>query len=347
MFPYYFVIGVRVPKGDAERVRRRLAGDGLLLNDYSPIREGDYVVFPVSRCPEDFECVEREFPARRKKPRSLGDALCEFLAPEDVQHVTKSFDIIGHVAVIRIPDELWAKRKLIGEAILRVHPNVKTVAAEVGPHQGVFRVQPVEVIAGEPNLVTEYREFGVRLRLEVGKTYFSPRLSYERYRIAKQVRPGEFIAALFAGVGPFPLVIHRFQPNIRAYAVELNPDAYRFLVENIRLNRAEGKIEPILGDVRDVVPERYPHKADRVLMPSPILAEDFLDVALTAAKPTGAVIHTYALGPNDDPFTEKEYELIRFFREQGWEARILNRRVVRSYSPRLDQVAFDVFVKKV
>jgi len=146
LFPYYFVIGVRVPKGDAERVRRRLAGDGLLLNDYSPIREGDYVVFPVSRCPEDFECVEREFPARRKKPRSLGDALCEFLAPEDVQHVTKSFDIIGHVAVIRIPDELWAKRKLIGEAILRVHPNVKTVAAEVGPHQGVFRVQPVEVI---------------------------------------------------------------------------------------------------------------------------------------------------------------------------------------------------------
>ncbi|NPA76320.1 MAG: class I SAM-dependent methyltransferase family protein [Candidatus Diapherotrites archaeon] len=339
--------GVRVPKRDAEQVRRRLMGDDILLRDYQPIRDGDYVIFPASECPEGFDCVERDFPARRKKPRSLEDALREFLDPEDVQHVTKSFDIIGHVAIIRIPDELWAKRKEIGEAILRVHPNVRTVAAEVGPHQGVFRVQPVEIIAGEPNLVTEYREFGVRLRLEVGKTYFSPRLSYERYRIAKQVRPGEFIAALLAGVGPFPLVIHRFQPNIRVYAVELNPDAYRFLVENIRLNRAEGKIEPILGDVRDVVPARYPHQADRVLMPSPILAEDFLDVALAAAKYSGAIIHTYALGPNDDPFTEKEYELLRFFRDRGWDAKVLNRRVVRSYSPRLDQVSFDVYVKRL
>ncbi len=316
------------------------------MKDYQPIRDGDHVIFPVSSCPDGFECVEREFPVRKKKPRSLEEALREFLPEDAVQHVVKSFDIIGHVAVIRVPDELWDLREKIGEAILRVHPNVRTVAAEVGPHQGVFRVQPVEVIAGEPNLVTEYREFGVRLRLEVGKTYFSPRLSYERYRIAKQVRPGEFIAALFAGVGPFPLVIHRFQPNIRAYAVELNPDAYKYLVENIRLNHAEGKIEPILGDVRDVVPERYPHRADRVLMPSPILAEDFLDVALAATKPSGAIIHTYALGPNKDPFAEKEYEILRYFNEQGWDAKILNKRVVRSYSPRLDQVSFDVFVKK-
>ncbi len=340
------MLGVRVPKSDAERLRRSLAAEGILLKEYQPIRYGDFVIFPVSCCPEGYDCVDADFPSRRKKPRSLGDALREFLSPEEAQHVTKSFDIIGHVAVIRIPDDLWGRRREIGEAILRVHPNVRTVVAEVGPHQGVFRVQPVEVIAGEPNLVTEYREFGVRLRLEVGKTYFSPRLSYERYRIAQQVRPGEFIAALFAGVGPFPLVIHRFQPDIRAYAVELNPDAYKYLVENIRLNHAEGKIEPVLGDVRDVVPDRYPHMADRVLMPSPILAEDFLDVALEAAKPSGAVIHTYALGPNDDPFTEKEYEILRFFGERGWEARVLNRRVVRSYSPRLDQISFDVFVRK-
>lgn len=340
------MLGVRVPRREAEAVRRKLQSMGLLLSDYRPVRDGDYIIFPVSRCPEGFECVDTEFPERKRKPRSLEDALREFLPDEAIQKISKSFDIIGHVAVIRIPEELWDLREKIGEAILRVHPNVRTVAAEVGPHQGVFRVQPVEVIAGEPNLVTEHKEFDVRLRLEVGKMYFSPRLSYERYRIAQQVRPGEFIAALFAGVGPFPLVIHRFQPNIRAYAVELNPDAYKYLVENIRLNKAESKIIPVLGDVREIVPSRFPHQADRVLMPSPILADDFLDVALEAAKPSGAVIHTYALGPNDDPFTEKEYELLRFFDERGWDAKVLNKRVVRSYSPRYDQVAFDVFVKR-
>lgn len=342
----FLMLGVRVPKRDAESVRRRLMSDGVLLREYQPVRDDDFVIFPVSRPVPGLDTVDIDFPARETKPRNLREALERFLSPEQAAQVTKSFDIIGHVAVIRIPDELWEYREKIGEAVFAVHPNVRTVAAEVGPHQGVFRVQPIEVIAGEPNLVTVYREHGVPMRLEVGKTYFSPRLSYERYRIAKQVRPGEFIAALFAGVGPFPLVIHRFQPSIRAYAVELNPHAYRFLVENIRLNHTEKSIIPILGDVRDVVPRMFPHMADRVLMPSPILAEDFLDVALEAAKPSGAVIHTYALGPVKDPFTEKEYEILRFFSERGWEAKVLSKRRVRSYSPRLDQVVFDVFVRK-
>ena len=345
--PYFYsVLGVKVRKEEAEALRRRLLSEGVLLREYQPVREGDWVIFPVSRPVEGYETVDVEFPPRRTKPASLREALERFLPPEQAAHVTRSFDIIGHVAVIKIPPELWDYRKEIGRAVLEVHRNVRTVAAEAGPHQGVFRVQPVEVVAGDPHLITTHREHGVSLRLEVGKVYFSPRLSYERERIARQVRPGEFIAALFAGVGPFPLVIHRFQPEIRAYAVELNPHAYRFLVENVRLNRARGKIIPVLGDVRDVVPRMFPHMADRVLMPSPILAGDFLDVAIAAAKPSGAIIHVYALGPVDDPFSSREYEIKRFFEERGWNAEVVGRRRVRSYSPGMDQVVFDVHVRR-
>ena len=340
------MLGVKVKKEEAETIRRRLLSEGILLRDYLPIRQGGWVVFPVSRAVEGYETVDTEFPKRPSKPKNLREALEKILPPEQAAQVTKSFDIVGHVAVIKIPPGLWEYREKIGRAVLEVHRNVRTVAAEVGPHQTVFRVQPVEIIAGEPELVTTHREHGVELRLEVGKVYFSPRLSYERERIAKQVRPGEFIAFLFAGVGPFPLVVHRFQPGVRGYAVELNPDAYRFLAENIRLNRAEGRIIPVLGDVRDVVPRMFPHMADRVVMPSPVLAEDFLDVAVSAAKPSGAVVHVYSLGPVDDPFSAKEYQIKRYFNERGWGARVLERRRVRSYSPGLDQVVFDVYVWK-
>lgn len=340
------MLGVKVRKEDAETTRRILLSKALLLRDYVPIRQGDLVIFPVSEAPDGYEVVDVDFPSRRAKPNSLREALERFLPPEQAESVTKSFDIVGHVAIINIPSELWDLRKDIGKAILEVHKNIRTVAAELGPHQTAFRVQPLEVIAGEPSLLTSYKEHGVELRLELGKLYFSPRLSYERGRIAKQVRPGEFVTTLFAGVGPFPLVIHRFQPNMRGCAIELNPDAFHFLVDNIRRNGAEGKIIPVLGDVRDVIPRMFPHLADRVLMPSPALADDFLDVAINAAKPAGATIHIYSLGPVSDPFSAKEYEIRRYFEERGWATRIVGRRRVRSYSPRMEQAVFDVYVRK-
>jgi len=340
------VLGVKVRKEEAEALRRSILSKGILLREFMPIRENGWIIFPVSATVEGYEMVDVEFPARRTKPRSLRDALERFLPPEQAALVTKSFDIIGHVAVIKIPPELWDYRDKIGEAILEAHRNIRTVAAEAGPHQTVFRVQPVEIIAGEPELRTAHREHGVNLHLEVGKVYFSPRLSYERERIAKQVQPNEFIAFLFAGVGPFPLVIRRFQPEARGYAIELNPDAHRFLVKNIQHNRAEKKIIPILGDVRDVIPRMFPHMADRIIMPSPILAENFLDAAISAAKPSGSTIHIYSLGPVNDPFSTKEYEIRRCFEERGWDAEIVSRRRVRSYSPGRDQIAFDVYIRR-
>ncbi len=334
-------------KARAEETRRRLAAEGLLARGYKAIQEGDYVIFPVSRPVEGYEIVERDFPPAMKKPRSMEEYLRPYLSPDEMGKLVKSFDIVGHVAIIQIPDELLPKKRLIGEAILAVHPNVRTVVRELGKHQGVFRVQPVEVIAGEPNLVTTYREHGAVMRLEVGKTYFSPRLSHERLRIARLVRPGEVVGALFAGVGPFPLVIYKKQPAVkRIYAVEINPDAYKYVVENIRLNRAEGKIIPFLGDVRDVVPREFPHQCDRVLMPLPKGAENFLDVAFTALKPSGGYIHFYQFAPEEDLYSRAERTVREKAEELGWRVDIVNRRKVRPHAPHIYQIVLDIWAEK-
>ncbi len=341
------VFGVRVPKQKAEETRRKLAALGVLDREHRAIQEGDYVVFPVKRPVDGYAIVEREFPPARKKPRSIEEYLRPYLTEEEMRKLVKSFDIVGHVAIIEIPDELLPKKHIIGEAILAVHPNVRTVVREVGKHEGIFRIQPVEIIAGEPNLVTTYREHGAVMRLEVGKTYFSPRLSYERLRIARLVRPGEVIGALFAGVGPFPLVIAKKQPAVKKiYAVEINPDAYKYLVENIRLNRLEDKIIPFLGDVRDVVPREFPHQCDRVLMPLPKGAEHFLDVAFTALKPSGGYIHFYQFAPKEDLYSRAEKLVREKAKELGWDVKIVNRRKVRPHAPRIYQIVLDIWAKK-
>ena len=339
------VLAVKVPKKKAEEVKRELEKRGLLNTEYRAIKQGEFVFFPVKDAVEGLETVEVDLPPTKKKPRSLEEALKGVLSEEEMKTLVKSFDIVGHVAVIEIPEELRNKEKIIAEAIMKVHPNVKTVAVEEGPTSGPYRVQPVRVVLGERNLLTLYREHGVEMWVEVGSVYFSVRHSFERKRIAEQVKPGEIVAALFAGVGPYPLVIAKKQPLVKKiYAVELNPRAYELMVKNVEHNRLEKKIIPILGDVRDVVPRMFPRMADRVIMPLPKSAEDFLDVAMEALKPQGGIIHLYTFGPAEDPYSHAEKRIKEVANEWGYDVEFLAERKVADYAPRIWKVVIDARV---
>ena len=336
------MLAVKVRKEEAEEARKKLAEKGALDTNFRAVKKGDWVYFPVKEPVDGYEVVEEDLPPARKKPRSLEDALRGILSPEEMKKLVKSFDIIGHVAVIEIPPELKEKERDIAEAILKVHPNVKTVAVEEGPHQGPYRVQPVRVVAGEENLVTRYREHGVDMWLEVGKVYFSVRHSYERLRIARMVKPGEVVAALFAGVGPYPLVIAKIQPRVeKIYAVELNPEAYKWMVYNIKKNHMEDKIVPFLGDVREVVPREFPHQANRIIMPLPKTADSFLDVAMTALKREGGFIHYYAFAPSEDPYREAVEKIEEAAEEAGFRLVNWKGRRVADYAPRVWKVVID------
>ncbi len=292
----------------------------------------------MSEAIEGYEVVEREFEEYRKG-KSIGDVLKDVLTPEEREHLVKSFDIIGNVAIIDLPPELYHRKKEVARAIKEVHPSVRTVAIKVGPMEGEFRVPRLEVVEGD-SLVTEYREHGVRMRLDVGKVYFSPRLSYERIRIARLVKEGEVVGVFFAGVGPFAFVIEKHARPSYVYAIEKNPVAARYLWENIALNKS--RVIGVKGDVREVVPRAFRGTSDRVVMPMPKGGVDFLDVAVEAIRERG-VIHVYAFGREEDPYSEVERKL----EELGVPYRVLFRRKVSDYAPGIWRVVVDVEVEKV
>jgi len=222
---------------------------------------------------------------------------------------------------------------------MEVHKSVKTVCKRAGEHSGVFRVRPVKVIAGEDTTITQYTESGAKMHLDVNKVYFTPRLSFERTRIANQVKEGEVIGAWFAGVGPFPLVIFKKQPNVKIFAIELNPVAYDYMVENIRINKAQTVIEPILGDVNKKA-EGLP-KCDRITMPLPKGAETFLETAFNSIKKNG-IIHFYAFVDIENPFEQLEKKIFEIALQCNKKVEIINKRIVRPFSPSKVQVVFDI-----
>jgi tRNA (guanine37-N1)-methyltransferase len=273
----------------------------------------------------------------------LKKALEGHLSEEEISLLYGGFDIIGDIAVIKIPDNLLAKKKLIAETLLKQVKPVKTVLMQTTPVSGEYRTRNLELIGGEDRTTTEYREHGCVFKVDIAQAYFSPRLSAERLRVAEMVQPGETVTNMFAGVGAFSIIIAKKVPETRVYSIDINPAAHQLAVENIQKNKVSDQVIPILGDARREI-EKIKGRADRVLMPLPEKAAEYLDAALKALKPPLGVIHyythTYAVH-REEAFTEALKELDEAIRGKYEE---MAHRIVREVGPRWYQVALDLRV---
>lgn len=256
-----------------------------------------------------------------------------------------SYDVIGNIAVIRAPSSLALEKSPVAEEIMRVHSNVRTVLMQVGAVSGDFRLRNLEYVAGERRTLTVHREFGCVFEVDLAKVYFSPRLSIERKRIASLVQPDETVVNMFAGVGSFSIIMAKFSEVGKVFSIDLNPCAIEFMRKNVRLNSVQGRVIPMLGDSAQLVNERLSHVADRVLMPLPEKAYEYLDYALLALKPMGGWIHYYDFvhaAKNEEPIEKVKAKMAEKLNELGVSYTIAFGRVVRATGPHWFQVVLDV-----
>jgi len=223
----------------------------------------------------------------------LKDALSGVLAVQDQQALVGSYDVVGDIAIIIIPESLEPYETLIADALLANNESIKVVAKRAGIYSGEFRTIPLVILAGEKRKETEVHEFGIRLRLNPERIYFSVRSGNERRRIASLVSSDEAVLVLFSGIAPFPLIISRFSKARVIVGIEKNPEAHMYALENLQLNKKLRNIVLYLGDARAVLPALN-EPFDRVVMPLPTMAETFLPDALRPLKP-GGYLHFYDL----------------------------------------------------
>ena len=270
--------------------------------------------------------------------------------PEDkLRLVPRSFDLIGSkqkaVAIIELPKGLEQFEDIIARAMMRVHKNVASVLAKESERTGEYRTRELRLVAGDPNTEVLHNEGGCLFRLDPMTVYFSPRECTERERVADAVKDGEEILVMFSGIGPLPICIAKKHRNVRATAVELNPVAHNYCVENIHLNKVGDRVKAIRGDVREVnkdIDVTY----DRILMPLPKGAYKFLDVAVPLLKDRGT-LHFYHWAPEEDPFTDAERLVARAAESQKRRAEFIGRMKVSQYSPRFWKVRVNARILSV
>jgi tRNA (guanine37-N1)-methyltransferase len=349
---------VRVPKtqgGKAIALAHKLK---IVDKELEIQRDENFIYIPFLREPkgqekETFkeqspqcEVSTRIFSERKKRVTTFMELLEERLSPHLLASLPRAIDLVGDVAIIEIPPELDAYRNIIGEAVLKTHKNVRTVVAKAGAVSGTYRLRKFSVIAGETRTEAIHKEHDCRYYLDLTKAYFSPRLSYEHKRVASLVKEGETVLDLFAGVGPFAILIAKTHENVKVYAVDMNPHAVEFLERNIRLNRVEGKVHSFLGDARRVVDERFCGVADRVIMNLPEKALEFVDAACKALKPTGGVVHFYSFVTASDSLERVKLRFTEAVEKGGRRVKnILFSRLVRETAPYEWQAVLDAEIR--
>jgi tRNA (guanine37-N1)-methyltransferase len=276
---------------------------------------------------------------------SLKEELAGKIPKAKLAFLGTGFDIIGDVAIIEIPEELEPKKLVIAKALTKIQPHIKTVARKLSEREGTFRLRELEILVGK-GTETVHKECGCSYKMDVAKVYFSPREATERQRIANHVRPKETVMVFFAGIGPYAIMIAKKQPRVgKVYGIEINPEAVKYMKENVRLNKVQEKVEPVLGDVKKASRPFY-GKCDRVVMPLPKEGYKFLGETFSCLKPGGGIIHFYHYSHEENLFQEAESLVKKAAQKAGRGFRIIQRRKVLPYGPRVFKVCLDIKVGK-
>ena len=276
--------------------------------------------------------------------RMLKKALGNILTDKESEQLVSAFDQIGDIIIVRIPDSLIPKKKIIGDALLEQVKTAKSVFYQSSPVEGDFRTRNLELITGDEKTETEYRENGCRFIVDVEKAFFSPRLSTERERISNLVNDHDVIINMFGGIGMFSLLAAK-KKSCTVYNIDINPVASKLCEENIKLNKLKGNVISLNGDATKIIKEQLQDKADRVLMLLPERSDEFLDTAISSLNKNGVIhyySHIHAEKKQDAPKLSEEH----FLNINKIQADILDSRVVRPVGPRFYQTVVDIKIQR-
>ncbi|MBN2052237.1 hypothetical protein JW756_01925 [Candidatus Woesearchaeota archaeon] len=252
---------IKVPIKEAEKAKKEIIAKGLFDKEHLILRQKGFVYFPIKKKFKNSYKIVNKALKKISLPTNLKNSLKKKLDKDDLKILKRSMDIIGNIAILEIPAELEKKEKIIAEEALKINKNIKTVLKK-GRHEGVFRIQKLEHLAGIKTKEAVYKENNVVLKLDVEQVYFSPRLSTERKRIVefinKAAKSGkqENVLVMFSGCAPYVCTIAKNTPAKYVYGIEINPVAHKYGIENLRFNKINNAFL-INEDVKTALPGFY------------------------------------------------------------------------------------------
>ncbi|MDO5850117.1 MAG: class I SAM-dependent methyltransferase family protein [Methanobacteriaceae archaeon] len=219
--------------------------------------------------------------------------------------------------------------------------NVKSIV-KIDKISGQMREPSISFLYGDES-ETIHKENGCLFNLDLAKVMWAKGNNNERLRIAKLVKKGETFLDMFAGIGYFSIPVGVHSEAKKIYSIEINPNSYEFLKNNIELNKINKKagynrIEAILGDCAIEAPK---FSADRISMGYVKTTHHFLKPAMDAIN-DGGIIHYHETVPEKLIETRPYDRIKKVATECGMsEVEVLNIQYIKKYSPGVAHIVVD------
>ena len=328
-------LAVIVPKAEGDRALAALRAEGV-YDDSRKVREaGDgALALPVTAPPEQVEIRDViAQPDPEARARGLDDLLAERGWDEgEIERAPKSWAVLGTVILANFDD--CPRETEVGMALLELHGGADTVLARKGI-SGEHREPSVRVVAGVGDTETVHREHGTTYAMDLTQVMFSPGNKRERSRMGEIVGENEHVFDMFAGIGYFTLPMARAGAEVTA--VERNPVAFQYLLENAVLNGVEDRIDAFRADCREIEAE-----ADRVVM-GYYDSHEYIACAF-AALVDGGTLHMHEATPEAELWDRPVSRLREAATEAGRTIEILEKRRVKSHSEGVAHIVVDADV---
>lgn len=341
------MLAAKIELKNAEKIKLILLEHDLIDTSYKFKKDNTKKVmyFPLKKRPNnkisgDFEIVDIDI-KKKEDRKTVKTILKSKLNSKEIEMIPHSQEIVGDIMILEVPEEIKKHEKEIANAYLKLNKQIKTIVKKSENHSGIFRTRKVQVLAGESKKETIHTESGIRIKLDLEKSYFSARLGNERLRIASQIKNNEEILVMFSGSAPYPLVLAKHSQAKSILGIEINPMAHEFAQFNIKKNKCGKIIELINGDVRKILPD-IKQKFDRILMPLPKTSEEFLDIALSKAK-IGTIINLYSF-LNENEIESYGEKIINEAKKNGYEIKIFNTVKCGKHAPYTYRLCYDLKV---
>lgn len=285
---------VELDKNDPRKNSHRL-----ILLDPTLVKTFQEINVTVGNILTDNGLSERDFSEYEIKLGYENWSCSEVLHAVTQENVT-GFTLIGHICHFNLKEFALPYKSIIGEVILDKLPAVKTVVNKTNIIDNTYRSFQMELMAGEPNYITQTKENGMTFELDFSKVYWNSRLGTEHQRVVDCISEGDIVYDVFAGVGPFAIPAVK-KKKAFVFANDLNPVSYEYLQKNVNLNKIKSGIECFNMDGRDFIKsvvkrdllKRWQEKEGseqschlHVIMNLPALAIEFLDAFKGLIKET-------------------------------------------------------------
>ncbi|MFX1277441.1 MAG: class I SAM-dependent methyltransferase family protein [Promethearchaeota archaeon] len=357
------------------KIKQLFKNETILDNKFNKIQENDFILFPLINDEKiikkllnsiekdlEYQLIFNKGVLRKDyKIRSIQEAVKSQIPENYLKFVPRSYDIIGDIAILEfdkkfisiINDPLNFK-EIIAKALIQVNKNVKSVFEKKSEIKGLYRLRELKYLFGEKRTQTLHRENDCLFNVDIKNIFFTPRLVFERNRIAlMNYKTNEVIVDLFAGVGPFSIQIARMN-EVDLLSFDINPNAYNLLLKNIELNKLKGKIIPYNLDIKTLInPSNelgvsLKNKADRIIMNLPEKSLEFLDVACFLLKKSGGIMYIYQISEKPNPIERAIKKVEKKLKKIGYRAdEILNSKIVKHFSPKSELVVVDLIVNEI